>query len=107
MRATGIKNELYTCGGEFVFISKLINDSIIHHDKVIWFSSLIGKKATYFKLKNKLKNTRFKRKILILFDKFMTGKQERYIVFWSYIVDKVDKRLKINKLTNSSNFHEN
>jgi len=39
-------NELVTEGGELKFIEKIIEDSLIFKERIIWYTSLIGRKVT-------------------------------------------------------------
>jgi len=51
---TGTVNEMVTEGGEFSFVLKIIQDSLILKDKVRLYTSMLGKKATLKQLKTEL-----------------------------------------------------
>lgn len=51
----GKSNELWCPGGEEVFVSKMMDESIEYKKQCLWFTSLISKKENLVPLKNKLK----------------------------------------------------
>lgn len=52
---TGSKNEMVTDGGEVAFISKMIDESVVLHDRVQWFTSMCGKLSSVEILVKKLR----------------------------------------------------
>ncbi|KAH3672270.1 hypothetical protein WICMUC_004365 [Wickerhamomyces mucosus] len=82
IQVKGTNSELiYGNGGEVGFIKKLIDNSIDFKDKIIWFSSLIGKKSTVGIIIGYLKH-KFLKNFFI--KDYQIGNTKRWIVFWSY-----------------------
>ena len=47
---TGSSTEMTTPGGEVAFIIRIISDSLLLTDKIIWYTSLIGRKSSLVKI---------------------------------------------------------
>ena len=53
---TGTKNEMITDGGEYGFIERIINESLIYKNRIQWYTSLVGLKKSIRPLVNQLKS---------------------------------------------------
>ena len=76
-------SETFTTGGEEEFIKRMIRDSLVLKDRVIWYSSMVGRKQTLAKLLSELRrhgiqNTR----TATLYQ----GKTIRWVIAWSFTV---------------------
>jgi len=78
---SGHCSELFTPGGDFRFILKLLNDSEKHKFDVSWFTTLVGNHSTLLELIPILK----KANIVFGINRFKSGSRSvRWIIFWSY-----------------------
>jgi len=74
-------NELVTEGGELKFIEKIIEDSLIFKERIIWYTSLIGRKVTLKKVLQILHNHKIKN---IRKTSFFQGFTTRWGIAWSF-----------------------
>lgn len=79
----GQKQELVTPGGDYQFVTKLIDDSVLVKDRVIWFTSLVGHHSTLLKLVAYL--NRRDPPVCFGVHRFQSGAfTTRWILFWTY-----------------------
>jgi 23S rRNA (adenine1618-N6)-methyltransferase len=52
---TGAENEMVTPGGEVAFVSRMIDESIVLHDRVQWYTSMVGKFSSVAMIIEKLR----------------------------------------------------
>ena len=74
-------SETFTTGDEEEFIKRMIQDSLVLKDRVIWYSAMVGRKQTLAKLLSELRghgiqNTR----TATLYQ----GKTIRWVIAWSF-----------------------
>lgn len=55
---SGQQSELWCEGGELAFISKMIEESVLHSSQILWFTCLVSKKENLFKLNSLLKKVK-------------------------------------------------
>lgn len=55
---SGQQSELWCEGGELAFISKMIVESAMYSDQILWFTCLVSKKENLFKLNSLLKKVK-------------------------------------------------
>jgi 23S rRNA (adenine1618-N6)-methyltransferase len=84
--------EVYCKGGEFQFISTMIEESKIYKNKIIWFTTLVGKKINFDKILKVLENIHEIK--MIKTTTFYQGKLARWGVAWSYY-EKDEKNLEL------------
>lgn len=75
--------ELVTHGGELEFVKKLANESVVLMNKVIWFTSLIGRKVNLKKIKKHLGQL-VPRPYVIEQTEFKPGKTARWAIAWTF-----------------------
>jgi 23S rRNA (adenine1618-N6)-methyltransferase len=51
---TATESEMSTEGGEFAFVSHIIQDSLVLRERIRWYTSMIGRKVNVKKLLNEL-----------------------------------------------------
>ncbi|CAI5715460.1 unnamed protein product [Peronospora destructor] len=83
----GSANEMVFPGGEVAFIGKMIVESIDLQNRVLWFTSMIGRKASLRKLlaqlrENKVRNTRT--------TEFFQGRTKRWGIAWTFSENVMD-----------------
>ncbi|KAJ2488284.1 hypothetical protein IWW37_004933 [Coemansia sp. RSA 2050] len=74
-------DELYTEGGEESFLSRLVDESIIHNKRTKWFTTMVGKKNTLALLKTKLRGASVKQ---IREGALIQGRTTRWVLAWSF-----------------------
>lgn len=84
-KTIGHNSELFTEGGDFKFILKLLTDSKSFGHCVTWFTSLIGNHSTLIRLIPFLKKMEMDGQILFGIHRFKSGKfTTRWIIFWTF-----------------------
>ncbi|RQM13306.1 hypothetical protein DD237_005495 [Peronospora effusa] len=83
----GSANEMVFPGGEVAFIGNMIVESVDLQNRVLWFTSMIGKKASLRKLlallrKNQVRNTRT--------TEFFQGRTKRWGIAWTFSENVMD-----------------
>jgi 23S rRNA A1618 N6-methylase RlmF len=83
---------MFTPGGELEFVLGMFEESCQLKDKVIWFTSLLGKKSDYMELQKFLqqKQESMFPKLKIRGESFKSGKTVRWIICWSFMQDTKD-----------------
>ncbi|PIA15946.1 S-adenosyl-L-methionine dependent methyltransferase, partial [Coemansia reversa NRRL 1564] len=81
LNTIGKDNELYTTGGEEVFLSGLVDESVRMGKRIRWYSTMVGKKTTLALLKAKIRNigATFIREGLLV-----PGKTARWVIAWTF-----------------------
>lgn len=99
-------DEIIFDGGEYEFILNLFNDSLKiktnpnDTHKYLFFTSLIGLKSTYKRLKTFFQESHFKNPLIIIFIRILNGNQDRYIIMWKIL----NKNKEINYQKDSENY---
>eukprot|EP00126_Sphaerothecum_destruens_P008938 Sdes_comp20389_c0_seq3m14310 len=75
-------HELFTQGGEFSFVKGIIQDSQILKHKVVWYSTMLGKKDTFHKVLKCLQSLLDIQNIV--FTTFSHGKTIRWAIAWTF-----------------------
>ena len=81
----GQANELWCPGGEVAFIRKMITQSVVHRNKVLWFSTLVSKKEN---LKSIYKALKLVNPQDVQTIEMKQGQKVTRIVAWSFIEKK-------------------
>ena len=81
----GQANELWCPGGEVAFIRKMITQSVVHRNKVLWFSTLVSKKEN---LKSIYKALKLVNPQDVKTIEMKQGQKVTRIVAWSFIEKK-------------------
>mmetsp|Transcript_3879 Transcript_3879/g.4815 ORF Transcript_3879/g.4815 Transcript_3879/m.4815 type:complete len:171 (-) Transcript_3879:144-656(-) len=74
-------SELVTAGGEFSFVKQIIDESLELLTTVRWYSSMIGRKASYRKLLGYLKHQEGIEQVQTM--EFCQGRQVRWGIAWT------------------------
>ena len=87
-------------GGEYEFVKKMIDESFLIKNKVIWFTSLLGCKRNFIEIKNYIKKLSESPEdncdITALHSEIVVGKQARWIIAWTFFDNSL---IKIDKLS--------
>lgn len=75
--------EICCPGGEEAFILRMVDESKKYSDRVIWFSSMLGKKKTLKAVKRRM----FELGAVVQTTEFLQGKQARWGIAWSFHPD--------------------
>ncbi|EGC39986.1 hypothetical protein DICPUDRAFT_25940 [Dictyostelium purpureum] len=110
---TGSANELVTEGGEFIFIKKIIEESIVLKSKIKFYSSMVGRKCNLKPLLDLLKKNFGLPNSKIFTAELSQGNTHRWVMGW--IVDDSfqpssinnNKKLNNNNNNNDSNYNRN
>ena len=78
---TGSSAEMITPGGEFAFVACMILDSLLTRERVGWYSSMLGKKATLGRLLQLLDQLEIANVRTV---RFVGGKTVRWALAWSF-----------------------
>ncbi|KAF1789778.1 S-adenosyl-L-methionine-dependent methyltransferase [Phytophthora cactorum] len=83
----GSANEMVFPGGEVAFIGNLITESEMLQNRILWFTSMVGKKSSLRKLlallrEKKVKSTRT--------TEFFQGRTKRWGIAWTFSTDVMD-----------------
>ena len=89
-------NEVYYKGGEFQFIMNIIQESEIFKNKIFIFTSLMGKKTTFKKIKKILTQDTDKFPF-VKYEKLVQGNNVRWVIAWSYFRSYSDFKNQNNK----------
>ncbi|KAI9010990.1 hypothetical protein CLU79DRAFT_446415 [Phycomyces nitens] len=83
---TGTKAEMITEGGEYGFIERMIKESILHKDRIKWYTSMIGQKKTIKPIVNTLKESNITNYVVTEFNQ---GRTKRWAIGWSFDTQRV------------------
>ncbi|KAI9490516.1 hypothetical protein BDB00DRAFT_837495 [Zychaea mexicana] len=78
---TGTKNEMITDGGEYGFIQRMMNESLIYKDRIMWYTSLIGLKKSVRPLVDQLESFGINNYVV---SEFIQGRTKRWAIAWSF-----------------------
>lgn len=70
-------------GGEYAFISDMIQDSMVLRSRITWYTSMMGKKTTLREVEKKLRSIGFGR-ANIRTTEFIQGKTRRWGIAWTF-----------------------
>jgi 23S rRNA (adenine1618-N6)-methyltransferase len=76
------EKEVYCQGGEEIFVIKMINESQLFKSNVLWFTTLVGKKENFDKVKKYLEQLDHVKMIKTTI--FFQGKLARWGLAWTY-----------------------
>lgn len=82
----GSSSEMACPGGEVAFITSMIDDSLVLKTRVLWYTSMIGRKATIRKI---LKVLREKQVPHSRTTEFFQGRTKRWGIAWTFATDLV------------------
>jgi len=91
-------------GGEFGFISDMIQDSLLLRSRITWYTSMIGKKSTQKEVEKKLRAIGFPRGNFRT-TQFIQGNTTRWGIAWTF--QEVPERLLALKMKPFQDFHCN
>ncbi|TDH73359.1 hypothetical protein CCR75_007113 [Bremia lactucae] len=83
----GSANEMVFPGGEIAFIENIIIDSEVLRNRVIWYTSMVGKKSSLRKLLSLLRGKNVKSTSTT---EFFQGRTKRWGIAWSFSNDAID-----------------
>lgn len=83
----GSSSEMVCPGGEVSFITHMIDDSLVLKTRVLWYTSMIGRKPTIRKV---LKVLREKQVPHTRTTEFFQGRTKRWGIAWTFVTDLVD-----------------
>lgn len=92
----GSANEMICIGGEFSFIKRMINESIRMKEKVIWFTTLIGKLSDVEPIVEELQKQNVSH---LQVTDFIQGKTKRWAVVWTFTAFRLPKLENAGKFT--------
>lgn len=78
---TGAAHEVVVEGGEVAFVDRIIRDSLVLRERVTWYTSLVGRKASLYPLLKTLKHNHITN---VRFVAFTHGKTTRWALAWSF-----------------------
>ncbi|RUP44810.1 hypothetical protein BC936DRAFT_148984, partial [Jimgerdemannia flammicorona] len=78
---TGTENEMITPGGEFQFIMRIVQESMVLRERVRWYTSTIGRRETLDKLVTELKTLKIDNYVVT---DFCQGRTRRWGIGWSF-----------------------
>ena len=79
---TGSETEMVTSGGEVAFVSRMIDESLVLRDRVLWYTSMLGKFSSVAILVEKLKDNAIDNYAVT---EFVQGsKTRRWGIAWSF-----------------------
>ena len=73
--------ERYVQGGEVAFVGQIIRDSMVLLDRVLWYTSMLGKRSSLKPLKQKLKDLSIKN---VRTYRLAQGHTHRWVLAWSF-----------------------
>ncbi|PAV86678.1 hypothetical protein WR25_21882 isoform C [Diploscapter pachys] len=79
-------NELQVEGGELAFVNRIIDDSIILQDKILIYTSMLGKKQSVVPLKKRLERLMGVRFAVSTLNQ---GKTQRWVLAWTFRHDVI------------------
>ncbi|OAQ31368.1 S-adenosyl-L-methionine dependent methyltransferase [Linnemannia elongata AG-77] len=77
----GTTNEMITTGGEAQFVKQMVDESIIHGQRIRWYTSMLGKRGTIDTVIAYLKEKKILNYTLTT---FRQGRTSRWAIAWSY-----------------------
>ena len=81
----GSGREVITAGGEAAFVERIVNESFVLKEKISWYTSMFGKKATWLYINSILKRNVDVHKIACIRTTVLTqGKTYRWVIAWSF-----------------------
>ncbi|KAI9247486.1 hypothetical protein BDA99DRAFT_526016 [Phascolomyces articulosus] len=98
---TGTQNEMITDGGEYGFIERIMNESLIYKDRIQWYTSLIGLKKSVRPLVNQLKSFGITNYVVT---EFIQGRTKRWAIAWSFGSKRVNKAKSLDEYRPKSQF---
>ncbi len=78
----GQATELFTTGGEKEFIKKLVKESKLYKNQVLWFTSLVSNQSNLKTIENALKNAKVARTKII---EMAQGQKISRFIAWTYL----------------------
>ncbi|KAL1503068.1 hypothetical protein AB1Y20_011134 [Prymnesium parvum] len=79
---TAARTEQFTPGGEVGFVSRMIGESLQLRDRVTWYTSLVGRKASLAPLLRELRRARATH---VRTTELAQGRTSRWAVAWSFV----------------------
>ncbi|KAF1334274.1 Cell division cycle protein, partial [Globisporangium splendens] len=80
----GSSNEMVCPGGEVAFITNMIDDSLALRHRVVWYTSMIGKKSTVRKILAVLREKQIPQTRTT---EFLQGRTKRWGIAWTFRAD--------------------
>jgi len=87
---TGTSTELSVSGGEVEFITKIIEESKVLKDKIMIYTTMVGRKCDIGVLKNRIREAKARS---VVQGEFCQGNTTRWFLAWSYTFDLVDEKI--------------
>uniref|UniRef100_K3WZ68 AAA+ ATPase domain-containing protein n=1 Tax=Globisporangium ultimum (strain ATCC 200006 / CBS 805.95 / DAOM BR144) TaxID=431595 RepID=K3WZ68_GLOUD len=80
----GSSNEMVCSGGEVAFINNMIDDSLVLRHRIVWYTSMIGKKSTVRKILAVLREKQIPQTRTT---EFLQGRTKRWGIAWTFRAD--------------------
>ncbi|KAF9092485.1 hypothetical protein BGX29_010434 [Mortierella sp. GBA35] len=77
----GTTNEMMTAGGETQFVKQMVDESILHGQRIRWYTSMLGKRSSVDKIIAYLKEKKILNYTLTT---FRQGRTSRWAIAWSH-----------------------
>ncbi|KAF9138999.1 Methyltransferase-like protein 16 [Mortierella sp. GBA39] len=77
----GTTNEMITTGGESQFVKQMVTESIVHGQRIRWYTSMLGKRGSVDKVIAYLKEKKILNYTLTT---FRQGRTSRWAIAWSH-----------------------
>lgn len=90
---------VYPDGGEFGFVSQMVEDSLLLKDKIYWFTTMVGKKKTLKKVRKLLYD--IEDISALRTTEFVQGQTSRWGIAWSFMADPVEAARPLRRHTDS------
>ncbi|KAJ4308151.1 hypothetical protein N0V94_009474 [Neodidymelliopsis sp. IMI 364377] len=81
---TGASNEMVCPGGDFGFVKRIVDESLVLRDKVTWYSSMLGKLASAKGIVELLKSHGISNWAVGVLDPGTKTGTKRWVVAWSF-----------------------
>ena len=78
---TGTVSEMETCGGELAFVRDLMRDSLALRTRVLWYTSMLGKRASVAPITRELRHAGA---TAVVVTSFTQGRTARWAVAWTF-----------------------
>ncbi|KAF9902450.1 hypothetical protein EC991_004867 [Linnemannia zychae] len=77
----GTANEMITAGGETQFVKQMVDESIIHEQRIRWYTSMLGRRTSVDTIISYLKEKKILNYTLTT---FRQGRTSRWAIAWSH-----------------------
>lgn len=93
----GTEVEMVYPGGEWAFVSQMVEDSLSLKDKIYWFTTMVGKKKTLKQMRKLLHG--ISDVSALRTTEFVQGRTSRWGIAWSFMADPVEAARPLPRLS--------